>query len=616
MCGILGLLGDVPTRERMAAAAATLAHRGPDDVGVHVEPGLGLAARRLAILDLEAGHQPLANESGDVWVAHNGEIFNTPELRRELEARGHRFVSRSDTEVLAHGWEEWGPALPERLRGMFAFAVWDRRDRTLFLARDRFGMKPLYLARRGPRLAFASEIGTLFALLPDLERRPDYEALGWCMCVGFAPEPLAVVAGVRKLPAATCLTVADGHETERRYWRLERPRRGDHDLRTGREARDAFLHELTDAVRAWTLSDVPVGTLLSGGIDSSAVAALLVRTATGPVRSVTVGFGDLGHDESALARATAAHLGTEHHEVRLGDREVDDLPMVVRHLGEPRRSVVHLALWVLFREVRRLGLKVVMSGEGSDELLGGYSWYHGEHLFDAITRLPAPLRAALAALPVRVPPAARAIVARGVRDPVQRFALWMTTHWGAPPAGLYLHPLPDPVAAWPRQLGADAAALHPLDQVALAEQHTRLPGFIIHGLDRMSMAHSVEARTPFLDHRLWELAARIEPLRRLNLAGDKRPLRRAMRSTLPGAVRRRGKHGLGVLLAPWWRRTPLPEWAADCLSPREIDRAGYFRSAAVAELLAAHRNGATNEAALATVLTTQLWHRQVIEATS
>lgn len=616
MCGILGLLADDVDRERLQAASATLQHRGPDDLGVLCDQGFGMAVRRLAIIDIDGGHQPLANEEKTVWVAHNGEIFNAPELREELEQRGHRFRTRSDAEVLAHGWEEWGEELPEKLRGMFAFAVWDRSRRSLFLARDRFGMKPLYVARLGGRFAFASELRALFELLPDLERRPDMHGVGWCLRLGFAPEPLTVIQGVRKLPAAHAMRVTEETNVQHRYWRLERPRRNDLDRAEGRRACYEFLQAATEAVRSWSLADVPIGALLSGGIDSSSVAALMVADARLPLRTVTVGFGDLGADEAPLARATATALGTEHHEVHLGYEAVNQLPRVIDHLEEPRRSTVHLAIWVLFQECRRLGLKVVMSGEGSDEMLGGYSWYHGEHVFEYLTALPAFVRRLAARAPIPVPRSAREIVEAGIKDPVRRYGHWMSSHWGVSPTTLAQVALPDAAEAWSAHFGAEAQDLHPFDQVSLVEQHTRLPDFINHGLDRMSMAHSVEARTPFLDHRLWELAARIPPLQRLNLAGDKLPLRRAMRGLLPRPVRFRGKQGLGVRLAPWWRQERLPDWAETCLSAREIGAAGYFDAAAVAETRAAHRRGADCEGALNAVLSTQLWHRHLVEGTA
>ena len=313
MCGIVGLLDPDVTQLDLQRSADLLAHRGPDDAGCYVGDGVGLAACRLSILDIEGGHQPLSNEDGSVWIAYNGEVVNAPELRAELEAAGHVVRTRSDTEVIAHAYEQWGTAAVARLRGMFAFALWDAPRRRLLLARDRLGIKPLYYAEHAGRFACASEIRSLWAALPGLPRRADLQALGQLFQLGFIASPLTAFEGVRQVPAAHILLVESGRVALRRYWRLAFPSPGEHRRVTLPTAARELADRLRETVAAWRLSDVPVGSLLSGGIDSASLAALLTEVSGGPIHTFTIGFTAASHDESARARDAARSLGSHHH---------------------------------------------------------------------------------------------------------------------------------------------------------------------------------------------------------------------------------------------------------------------------------------------------------------
>ncbi len=285
MCGIAGLVSADASREQLVRASRLLRHRGPDDAGTYVGTGVALAARRLSIIDVSGGRQPLSNEDGSVWVAFNGEIVNAPELRRVLESAGHTFRTESDTEAIVHAYEEWSGDAVTRFRGMFAFGLWDEKRRRLLLARDRFGVKPLYYARHGDRFAFASEIEALLALLPDMTRRVDHVALWRLFELGYIPSPLTPVEGIDQLPAAHTLLLEAGEVTLHRYWQLQFPPRRQHRSISAAEANDEFARQLQEAVAAWRLSDVPVGSLLSGGVDSASLAALLTEQNGSPIHT-------------------------------------------------------------------------------------------------------------------------------------------------------------------------------------------------------------------------------------------------------------------------------------------------------------------------------------------
>jgi asparagine synthase (glutamine-hydrolysing) len=530
------------------------------------------------------------------------------------------FRSRTDTETVVHAYEQWGDDFAARLRGMFAFAIWDAARSRLVLCRDRFGIKPLYYVQHGSTFAFASEIGPLLELLPELPRRLDRAALWRLLDVGFIPSPLSAFEGVLKLPAAHTLILENGCARIQSYWQLVYP---PHNAQARIEPGDlagAFVDRLRQAVDAWRLSDVPVGSLLSGGVDSAALAALLAEIGGGQIHTFTIGFTAASHDESALARETARAIGSHHHELTFSPADFDHLPRVVRHLEAPQCSATSVPIYLLYKACHEAGFKVIMTGEGADELLGGYHWFDGDRRVRPFLRLPGPIRRALAASPAPASLAARRVLAHGTRDDAERYWLW---HQVASPrqlqALLRLDPAQPVAGATPALalataagagvLGPGQADLHPLHRFLYLESRTRMIDFINFEVDRMSMASSVEARPPFLDHELWEFCAALPPECKLSPNGNKLLLRSGMRGRLPARVLRQPKRGLAAPHADWFRGV-LPAWAEDALHASALAEAGYFNPGEVARLRAAHRARQSDSSRLLMgVLTAQLWHQ-------
>ncbi|HWK11144.1 MAG TPA: asparagine synthase (glutamine-hydrolyzing), partial [Vicinamibacterales bacterium] len=368
-------------------------HRGPDDEGIHVEPGVGLGMRRLSIIDLAGGRQPIHNETATIWIVFNGEIYNYRELRAELEARGHVFATSSDTESIVHAYEEWGEDAFQRLRGMFGIALWDRPNRTLLLARDRAGIKPLHYVHDGGRLSFGSEIKSLLAA-GAFEPRLDLDSLDHYFAFLYTPRDGSIFEGVRKLPPGHYLRWRDGRIEVRQYWKIAavEPFRG-----SEREAADALDRVLEDAVRAHMISDVPLGAFLSGGIDSSAVVGFMARASSRPVKTFSIGFDDPQYDELEHARAVARHFGTDHHEFVVRPDALSILERLVSHFDEPFADSSAIPTWYV-SEIARRHVTVVLSGDGGDELFGGYDRYFPSPRVAQFDRLPIPGLRRLAAL--------------------------------------------------------------------------------------------------------------------------------------------------------------------------------------------------------------------------
>jgi asparagine synthase (glutamine-hydrolysing) len=611
MCGISGILSPQIERERLEQANNSLHHRGPDEAGIFTGDGIGLAARRLSIIDLAHGHQPLSNEDGTIWITYNGEVMNAPDLRTQLEAAGHQFRTRTDTETIVHAYEEWGTNAFARLRGMFAFALWDGRSQKLILVRDRFGIKPLYYAQSGSELAFGSEIRPLFHLLPTLPKRTNRQALAALFQHGFIPTPLTMFADVHKLPAAHMLIVENGQAAIRPYWQLSFPENGNYLQISEDDAIDEFMAHLREAVAAWRMSDVPVGSLLSGGIDSSALATLLTEVSGQPIHTFHITFSAASHDESAYAQTVAKRIGSQHHTLHFGPEAFDLLPQIVSQLEEPQCSATSIPIYLLYKACHEAGFKVILTGEGADELLGGYHWFDGDRRIRPFLTIPQPLRQLLAHLPLPGSTAGQRVLTHGTHDPLARFALW---HQVTPPK--LLNKLLE-IGDWRlRNLQSPISNLqslqnyHPLNQFLALEAQTRLVDFINFEVDRMSMANSVEARPPFLDHKLWEFCAQLPPEFKLNGRMNKVLLRQGMVDLLPTAVTHRKKQGLATPHAAWWRSAKLPTWAEECLQPDSLREAGYFNWEIFQGLRDEHRNGRADHSRILTgILTTQLWHQ-------
>ncbi len=622
MCGIAAWFdpdGRTPPAEWLAGAAAALEHRGPDDVGFHAEPGVGLAFRRLSIVDVAGGHQPLANEDGTVWIVYNGEIYNHAARRADLEARGHRYRTRSDTETIVHAYEEWGEECVERLRGMFAFAIWDRPRRRLFVARDRLGIKPLYLARAGRAFACASEIKALFAF-PGVLRAVHAPGVAEHLTLRYVASPRTLFAGIEKLRPGHHLTVDAGRTVERRYWRVEawEPK---HTLADD-DALEELGARLTESVRMRLMSEVPLGALLSGGVDSSLVVAVMSRCLERPVQTFSVGFDAPGpYSELPFARRVAEHCRTDHREIVVGAGDLlREIPRLAWHQDEPLSEPAAIPTFLVSRLARET-VTVVLTGEGGDELFAGYPKYAADPLARRLAALPGPLRTlALDHGIDRLPFGFRRlqVVARSARfrDEPGRLAAWFAGFAGAERDRLLS---PDLAVHAPGATGAFADALDTtaarsaLDRMLDTDQRLWLPDDLLMKMDKMSMAASVEARVPLLDHPLVEWSARLPDRFKVRGMEGKVLLKRLARRWLPVEVVDRPKVGFTVPLSPWFRG-PLRELLADTLLAPACLARGYYRPEVLRGYVDDHLAGRRDRAReLWTLLTLELWHRTFID---
>jgi asparagine synthase (glutamine-hydrolysing) len=618
MCGICGLVslnGAPVDRGLLERMNDSLLHRGPDSDGVFVDGGTGLAARRLAIIDLQTGDQPLTNEDGSVVVVQNGEIYNYRELRAGLEAKGHRFRTSGDTEVLAHLYEERGPDFAEDLRGMFAVAVWDARRRRLVLARDRFGIKPLYYRLTGETLSFASELKALLQQ-PDFPREIDTDAVDAFLAFSFVPAPLSIFRAARKLPPGSVLVWEADRGADVAIERYAKPRPATADELRGEseaELAEELRERLRDSVRAHLIADVPVGVLLSGGIDSCTLAALASESA-GRVSTFTIGFDEREFDERALARLLASRYDTDHHELLVRPDAAALLPALAETFDEPFADSSAIPTY-LVSELARRHVKVALSGEGGDELFGGYNYYAGHTLARRLAPLASLLRPLVERLPTSTDKASSLDwqlkrFVRGARlSPLERHYAWKSVFTPDERAGLVRperHPELDPLET-----------LRPhFDGAAGAEELARLMGvdlglFMVDDMlvktDRASMAHSLEARVPILDPVVAELALALPSRLKVRGLEKKRLLRRAVEPLLPREILEGKKRGFVPPIGNWLRNDLQP-LAREALSPATLRRQGFFRPEAVAALLDAHAaRRADNSRKIWALLTFSLW---------
>ena len=621
MCGICGVAGGdaAEGHDLVARMCSAMTHRGPDDDGAVQLDGVTLGMRRLSIIDLAGGHQPIHNEDSTVWVVQNGEIYNHLELRRELVAAGHAFATESDTEALVHGYEEWGESMVERLNGMFAFAVLDRGRRRLFLARDRVGIKPLHYAIDGGRLVFASELKALLRD-PRLRKGVDPVALDEYLGYEFVPSPRSIVRGIGKLrPGHTLTWSLDGGSPRiRRYWA---PSLGGESARG--QNLDAACEELRsvlrESVRKELVSDVPLGVFLSGGIDSSAVTAMMTQLG-GDVKSFSVGFAERSFDESAHARTVARHLGTDHHELTLEpDMLLGLIPRLPVLLDEPLGDASIIPTYLLSAFTRR-HVKVALGGDGGDELFAGYPTLQAHRLAGYYLRTPAAVRRGLIEPVVRRLPVSRDNLSfdfrakrfvSGAAYPVdERHRRWMGSFTGEERAAL----LSQEVRAELSRDGAGGGveldpAADPLDRVLLMDMRLYLENDILVKLDRASMMASLEGRVPLLNNDLVAYALRLPLEMKLRGFRSKFLLKRALRGLLPEAILRRPKKGFGIPVADWFRG-PLREQMLSVLSPEVLARQGFFDPAAVRGLIDDHLGGRRdNRKQLWTLFAFQMWHQ-------
>lgn len=621
MCGFAAVYdpaGAVPDPAWLAGAASAIRHRGPDDEGFFSDPGAGLAFRRLAIVDVGAGHQPLSNEDGTVWIAFNGEIYNHAALRAELEARGHRYRTHTDTETIVHGYEEWGADVVKRLDGMFAFAIWDRRHRRMFVARDRVGIKPLYWARAAGRFVCASEIKALFAF-PGLARSARPASVVEHLTLRYCAAPNTLFEGVHKLPPGHSLTLEDGRETLARWWRPEFAPR----IRMSEnEALAEVERRLTASVKSHLMSDVPLGALLSGGVDSSLVVAIMSRLLDRPVQTFSVGFDAPGpFSELPFARKVAEHCRTDHHEILVGASDLlRELPQLVWHQDEPVSEPAAIPTFLVTQLARRT-VTVVLTGEGGDELFAGYPKHAVEPWARTLAHWPGPLRDAfIGGVVDRLPFKYRKLQVVGrsarFRDEAERLAAWFAGFVGGERDRL-LGPALRPHAAAGaepfRRALAVSPATDPLDRMLDADLQLWLTDDLLMKMDKMSMAASVEARVPLLDNPLIDWALRVEPRHKIRGLEGKVLLKRLARTMIPAEVVDRPKVGFTVPLAPWFRGEMRELLADTLLSPTCMGR-GYFEPAVLRGMVEDHLEGRRDRSReLWTLLTLELWHRDWID---
>ncbi len=636
MCGITGILhfdrGRRVDPALLDRATDVLAHRGPDGRGVHLDGNVGLGHRRLAIIDTtDAAAQPFSNEDGSVWIVFNGEIYNFQDYREELTAKGHRFKSRSDTETIVHLYEEHGPAVVEKLRGMFAFAIWDAKKRTLLLARDRVGKKPLYYRLDERSLRFGSEIKAILED-PEVPREPDPVALDRYLTYGYVPAPLTAFRGIAKLPPGhTLLVREDGRSELRRYWELRcGPKRTISTEAERRKVEDEALALLDEATRLRLISDVPLGAFLSGGVDSAAVVASMrqvVRAGEG-VRTFSIGFEEKDYDESPYAALVARHLGTTHEALvlRPPSDPVALLEKIAWHHGEPFADSSCVPTFAV-SELARSRVTVALSGDGGDELFLGYGRYVGTRLEEVLAGRPW-LRALATSRP-----AIFALLRLGKRDLANALG---HTRWNveAGPGPRYLTRVeyfsPDrkrttlsdgfrakvAPAGDARRIVLDRIEASDgvtfTEKVAHADFTTYLPDDILVKVDVASMAYGLETRAPLLDHVLAERVAALPfDLKMVGLT-TKVFLKRALEPRLPRATLDRRKMGFGVPLDHWFRGSLSPLLEDVLLARRTLER-GILDAQGVRTLLEEHRRGADRQVLLFNLLMLELWHRRFVD---
>jgi asparagine synthase (glutamine-hydrolysing) len=620
MCGICGIASgraDSPdSPETIRAMTQVIRHRGPDDEGIYGRPGIQMGVRRLSIIDLKTGEQPILNEDETIAVVCNGEIYNFIELREQLEARGHRFRSRSDVEVIVHLYEEYGTECLDWLRGMFAFALWDAKNHQLMLARDRLGIKPLYyaLARSGA-LYFGSEMKTIL-IAGAVERRIDALALRDLFTLGFVVSPKTMFAAIKRLPAAHYLLYRDGAAVLRRYWRLSFPEAADpSSVRSAQGWAEAVHAKLEESVKIHLRSDVPVGAWLSGGIDSSAIVSLMARLTNRPVHTFSLVFDDYRRPRDVADEKTLAQFPDYPivgHRVFFKKEHFNLFPKCLWHDETPTSSAVAVSQLAL-AEAASKPFKVILTGEGSDEIFGGYPWYRLDRLFRPFAGLPVSVRRALllgSLIPKWKPFASQVFLAPSDMGLPRYTRLLGMVHPEivneafSDEMRCAVEDCSEPVHVAPS--GA-SRKWHGFAQLQHIDITTRLCDFITSGLDGATMAYSVEARVPFLDHELVELCARIPPSLKMRWLTEKHILRRAMRNDLPAPILAKKKRGLGAP-ANLWLRDALPEFAGAMLSEETLRKKGYFKPLAVRRILSRHRSGeADYTRILIAILGTQIW---------
>ena len=626
MCGICGKYNyaslEPVTKEELKKMNDLLIHRGPDDEGFHTDGNMGLAMRRLSIIDLSTGHQPISNEDGSIWIVLNGEIYNFQELHESLVRKGHIFRTKSDTETIVHLYEEIGTDFVKELRGMFAVAIWDSRKKRLVLARDRVGKKPLFYSVNGSSLAFASELNALLAA--GVSRDIDLRAVDAYLTLQYIPSPLTIFKSVKKLEPASVLTLENGEVTIKKYW----------DLPLGAEKLDLPLaeikerlyNELLEATKIRLMSEVPLGAFLSGGIDSSIVVALMAKSSAQPVKTFSIGFKESGFSELGYARQVAVMYGTKHTEFIVEANMADVLETLVRHYGEPYADASALPSYFVSRETRK-AVTVALNGDGGDENFGGYLRYVAMKLDSYCGVMPASLKKGLlnftGLFPKKAPYGvfwrAGKFMKASLHGSLPLRYLSTVSFFGPDEKEGLFSP------AFEGALGKDLrygeryitdlfkvpAGQDLMGKLSYVDFRSYLPECLMTKMDIASMANSLETRSPLLDQKVIEFAFRLPSRLKLKgVNGTKWILKETFKDMLPRQIYKRGKMGFGIPLGPWFRGELKDYWAGTCLSSKALER-GYFNKEYLFRLWDEHQSGARDHGyKLWALLMLELWHKE------
>jgi asparagine synthase (glutamine-hydrolysing) len=626
MCGIVGIVrndGKSVDEELLARMNNAIRHRGPDDDGFYVNGSVGLGMRRLAIIDLKGGAQPIHNQDRSSWIVFNGEIYNYLELREKLEKLGHTFYTNSDTEAIVHAYDQFGADCPKHLRGMFAFAIWNERNQELFLARDRVGKKPLLYARINGQLIFGSEFSALL-LHPDVSRDIQPEALDYYLSFMCIPAPLTAYRAIRKLEPGHWLRWRHGEIELQRYWQPDFTKKID---LSEEEAGERTVEILRDAVRVRLMSEVPLGAFLSGGIDSSAVVALMSQESSERVKTFSIGFDEQDFSELHHARRIAEHVGAEHHEFIVRPDALEVLPTLVEHYGEPYADSSAVPTYYVAKETRK-HVTVALNGDGGDESFAGYERYIAMGLTEKYRRVPSFLRESVIKETVNLIPSSplkrsRVRSAKRLLDAValprvDRYARWVSVFNDQTKQPLYSDRFSEQtqaadatgiLAEWFKR----ANGIGVVDAMLLTDQMTYLPNDLLVKVDIATMAVSLEARSPFLDHHVIEFAASLPQNLKLRRLTSKYLLKKVLRKLLPSENLKRRKMGFGVPVGHWFRGKMQPFLREVLLSEKALRR-GLFKPEAVRQLIELHVRGERDYSQqLWTLLMLELWFNRFID---
>ncbi len=626
MCGIAGIVrsdGAPVDRELVARMNQAIRHRGPDDDGFYFSDGVGLAMRRLAIIDLKSGQQPIHNQDRTAWIVFNGEIYNYRELREQLEKLGHQFYTDSDTEAIVHAYDQYGTDCPKYLRGMFAFAIWDERAKSLFLARDRVGKKPLLYAELDGELVFGSEF-TALVEHPRVSRDVDFEAVHHYLSFICVPAPLTAYQAIRKLEPGHWLLWRGGEIRTERYWQLDFSKK----VSMGEEEAGARVVELLrEAVRVRLMSEVPLGAFLSGGIDSSAVVALMAQESSEKIKTFSIGFDEQDFSELHHARRVAEHVGADHHEFIVRPDAMEVLPTLVEHYGEPFADSSAIPSYYVSKETRAF-VTVALNGDGGDECFAGYERYAAMSIAQKYASMPGALRNGVISNLVNALPGfetrqnplrkAKRFVAAASLPPVERYLRWVSAFDDGAKQNLYADDFRNETAKFrsasilePWFAKANGAGI--VDAALLTDTMTYLPNDLLVKMDIASMTVSLEARSPFLDHHLMEFAASLPEKLKLRRLTTKYLLKRVLKKLVPAENLNRSKMGFGVPIGHWFRGAMQPFLRETLLSEKALAR-GLFKPEAVRQLIDSHVSvKADHSHRLWTLLMLELWFERFID---